>query len=84
MHACNGRYVLAGDVHQGLQLLSWRPERQSFTLVSRHLDSASAYACEFLLHQGSLHLILAEEGPTLRTLNYSRQVCARPREKVSY
>ena len=67
-------YVLAGDVHAGVQLLSWRPERQALTLVSKHLASRSAYSCEFMLHEGALHLLLAEEGPTLRTLNYSRHV----------
>ena len=66
-------YVLAGDLHQGVQLLSWKPERQSLTLVSRHIQSRSAYCCDFMLHEGALHLVLAEEGPTLRTLNYSRQ-----------
>ena len=67
-------YVLAGDVHAGVQLLSWRPERQALTLVSKHLASRSAYSCEFMLHEGALHLLLAEEGATLRTLNYSRHV----------
>ena len=66
-------YVLAGDVHAGIQLLQWRPERQSLTLVSKHVESRSAYCCEFMLHEGALHLLLCEEGPTVRTLNYARQ-----------
>ena len=51
-------------------------------LVSKSLDSASAYCCEFLLHEGALHLLLAEEGPTLRTLNYSRQVAESRRGTI--
>ena len=50
-------------------------------LVSKHNRTTSAYACEFLLHEGTLHLLLAEEGAdardgALRLLNYSRQVLA--------
>lgn len=67
-------YVLAGDVQEGIQLLTWKAERQSLVLVSRYPSSSSAYACEFVLHEGALHLALAEEGPTLRTLNYARAV----------
>ena len=47
--------------------------------MSKHLGSHSAYACEFMLHESTLHFLLAEEGPTLRTLNYSRQVAESKR-----
>ena len=67
--------MLVGDVHAGCQLLVWRPEKQCLVLVSKHGGTASAFACEFLLHdEGALHLLLAEEGPTLRLMNYSRQL----------
>ena len=53
--------------------LCWNPEMQA-SLISKHLDSRSAYCCEFLLHEGSLHLLIGEEGPTLRSLNYSKHL----------
>ena len=69
------RYVLVGDVHTGCQLLVWKPEKQCLVLVSKHSTTASAFACEFMLHdEGALHLILSEEGPTLRMMNYNRQL----------
>ena len=55
-------------------LLCWKPEMQALKLISKHLDSRSAYCCEFLLHEGSLHLLIGEEGPTLRSLNYSKHL----------
>ena len=42
-------------------------------LVSKRTRTKSAYACDFLLHEGTLHLILADDGPALRLLNYSKQ-----------
>lgn len=67
-------YVLVGDLHQGLHFVQWRAERKTFALLSRHPGAASAYACELMLDEPSLHLLLSEEGGRLRAFSYSRQL----------
>ena len=77
-------YVFAGDVHQGAQLLTWKEDKQSLVLVSRHLRTTSAFACDFLLHEGTLHLVLAEAGPAA-TGRYTLPACkCSPRRLASF
>lgn len=42
-------YILAGDLHQGLHLLSWKADKQSLSAVAKFLGVGSCYACEFML-----------------------------------
>jgi len=70
-------FVLVGDLHSGLHMVTWKTKdtTKTFELVSKNAASRSAFACEFMVDKskGAVLIVLSEERGRLRVFTDSHK-----------
>ena len=65
--------IMVADLHHGVEFLQWRHAGGTFHLLSQHTGARAASACEFMVSEGAVQLVLAEEAGRLRVFTYNKQ-----------